>query len=360
MAKSTSSKYLASLRDSRAETTPTGCEKKFPSLYDSSTINGKDHKSSTYGIVIVPENNSSGPQVIHGRNIAISISSECDYEHEGTYSDNIDSYVKQNFSYIPLLPDGKYVDIEEDEVKELKDGQWIHEDHPVAIAVEQLAKHDFLLMAVHSFFFVVENGELRTSKTPSIDDNDIEIFGQPKSLLNEYPEYRETAREIMENDISIRIITLADINKRPVRDMLYSLISSLEMMFQRVIKTNVHEKDTLLKQMDPVSVGRWKKSQYHDVQMHPSEYMNFGEMKKIIGKSDELRSEFNYSSRNQFKKGTKGLVDLRNNVMHSSKTLVRDRDEIESLNRRIQRLEELIKRGGGEITGRDYPLPFQD
>ena len=76
--------------------------------------------------------------------------------------------------------------------------------------------------------------------------------------------------------------------------------------------------------------------------MHITEYMNLAEMKKIIAKSSKLRSELGFESRNQFSNQMSGIVDLRNRVMHTTRTIIESRDDVEQLEDRVGRIEAMI------------------
>lgn len=71
--------------------------------------------------------------------------------------------------------------------------------------------------------------------------------------------------------------------------------------------------------------------------------MTLSEMMKVVGKSEALRENFGYSSRNQFKKNLGGLVPLRNKVMHASRTLVHNWSDLKQLLDRVLGAESAIE-----------------
>jgi hypothetical protein len=98
----------------------------------------------------------------------------------------------------------------------------------------------------------------------------------------------------------------------------------------------------LFSEVSPATIGRWKKAGLGGIQMHMVEYMTLSEMQKVIAKSEELRSQLGFRSRNQFDKQMSGIVDLRNRVMHANRTIIETRDDVEQLQDRILRIEEII------------------
>ena len=123
---------------------------------------------------------------------------------------------------------------------------------------------------------------------------------------------------------------------------MFSLLASLENKFAGLIEQEYSDSRSLFPEVLPKTIGRWEKAGLGDVQMHITEYMQLAEMQKIIAKSDELRSELGFESRNQFDKQMSGIIDLRNRVMHTSRTIIECRDDVEQLQKRLERIEELI------------------
>jgi predicted SpoU family rRNA methylase len=138
------------------------------------------------------------------------------------------------------------------------------------------------------------------------------------------------------------VITAADLNKRVAKEMMFSLLADLENTFADLIERKYSNSQSLFSEVSPATIGRWKKAGLGGIQMHITEYMTLSEMQKAIAKSEELRSQVGFNSRNQFDKQMSGIVDLRNRVMHANRTIIETRDDVEQLQDRISRIEELI------------------
>lgn len=280
--------------------------------------------------------------------IIIDSGSRAAIETETTLEDSLPTYREERFTYIPLPVSNQYYNVELDEFHELNPDQYIHPDASIRGGLEKLSKHPFLLLEMSSEFYEID-GELVIASRLDTSENKVERIGDLSDAIERYPGRK---REILDQSRSeglYRIFTVADVNRREVKDEIYPAISEVESRFAEEIKQSNKKLENLYKDLSPSTIGRWKTSEFEGIQMDISEYMTLSEMVKIIGKDDGLRSAFGYSSRNQFDGDIGGILDLRNKIMHASRTLVHNRDDLERLVERLARIENIIQTHGGTI-----------
>lgn len=85
--------------------------------------------------------------------------------------------------------------------------------------------------------------------------------------------------------------------------------------------------------------------------------MHLTTLMKIVGKSEWLRQQFGFESRNQFDKQLGGLNDLRNHVMHPTKILVHNRDDLSKMVDRVHRATDALKEFHHDDVDSEFPLP---
>ena len=294
--------------------------------------------------------------VDHTTLIAHSMASPATIEHIDTYEENIDEYKEKNYTYIPLPLDRKYFDRENNKLRELDAKQFIKVDSTIRQVIEHLRNHPFLLIKHNHNICKTDDGEL------VVDDflmqEEWTSLGIAEEVVKELPEYRDKIIQLCESKPIFEIVTLADVNRRVVKETLYSVLAELENRFVLEIKSSRYEPKELYSDLSARTVGRWEKAKLRNVEMHIAEYMTLSEMMKVVGKNEPLRKEFGYSSRNQFDNDLGGLVDLRNKIMHASRTLVNDRSDLDKLIERVNRAETAIERHGGKVVRGVYDKPY--
>ncbi|WP_135823232.1 hypothetical protein [Halorussus ruber] len=263
-----------------------------------------------------------------------SICSKAETETIGNYKSNIEFYKNQKYSYIPIPEKDEYYDVEQEELGEIKDEQYLKEDDHLYEGLKLLVEYSFILVDTQKDMrFTFPDGEKY-----GID----EIAEFDEERINE-AKFPDIIRNILEGQ-RYYIATIADANKRSVNEMLYPVLAELENQFSTVIETHYEESENLFKYARPCTIGRWQKSQSKGVGVHIAEYMTLGEMKSIIEKQEELREDCGFSSRNQFKKNMSGVVNLRNKVMHANRTIVHEKEDLEQLLNRFERAHEVMTR----------------
>ncbi|WP_089821243.1 hypothetical protein [Halogranum amylolyticum] len=96
--------------------------------------------------------------------------------------------------------------------------------------------------------------------------------------------------------------------------------------------------------MSDDTVDYWESARDDGLEIHVVDRMYLNEMKQAYRNSDRLVAQSSFDSSNQFQQQLRGLVDLRHKVMHPAQTLVRNRQDVERLAGRVDRIEQAIQR----------------
>ena len=148
------------------------------------------------------------------------------------------------------------------------------------------------------------------------------------------------------------IVTVADLNKRPLRILFYVLISELESLLLEKIRKEFED----YKFLNCLSEERQKKvkclyeeSRKEKIDISLEQYLLTSDILTIICKTKNHRNQLGCSSKKQAEKQLGSLVDLRNDVMHPCRPLINDKSEVEKLKEKydtilnhIQRLTQLL------------------
>ncbi|QLG60497.1 hypothetical protein [Halorarum salinum] len=290
------------------------------------------------------------PHVDYAQTINVEISSVCDFESLETYRDNIGHYESNNYTYIPLPTDGKYYDCNSCSLKDLNREQWVWLEDPIIPELSRFKDHDFLLIYHPDEWFYINDSVVETISPTSKDLTNSKVYSNPYDLLEDWPEHHDEVYEILQDRSCLSIITLADLNDRRLRAILYQLISSVEVVLSHAIEATHPDGEDLIKHMDEVSIGRWKKAEYNVGQLHPTEYMGFGDLKDVASRSSEITSSLGYDGKGDFNHNLNKARDLRNQVMHPSRNLIMDHKDVEDLNIAVKQLEGFIERCDGTIS----------
>lgn len=169
-----------------------------------------------------------------------------------------------------------------------------------------------------------------------------------RQLIDIFDGNQHPARFIFSGNRLTGLVTYADLNKSAARTSLYLLISRLEIQFERLLRH--HSRDSW-EYVDHLSSKRQddfnrlqQKMTDQDVSIDPIEHFNLSDLFRTIGKEPELYEALDFPSTNQFSKATSGVNELRKSVAHSVRLLVEDVEGVGKVNRRCQRIEELLRR----------------
>lgn len=275
------------------------------------------------------------------------IASPADVETVDTYESRIDHYRNRNYSYIPIPSEEKYYQVEEETLKDLKDSQIVPQSKHLVDVLGLLQNHPFALIdrrygsaftvrdgteiTKHSSFNPEERaGVLERLRSDANESEEILLISE---LRDRYPELVNEASGLhTDYDEQYMIITLADLNKREMREMLYRLLHELESRLSDKIQEEYPNSEDILKDIRAPAIGRWKKDQLEHIQLHIAEHLDIIDMMQVIQASEKsFVKESGFSSKKDVQDSLGRVNDVRNRVMHATRSLVYQRKDIEKI-----------------------------
>lgn len=271
-----------------------------------------------------------------------------------SYENKIEYYRSKNYTYIPIPSRGKYYNTHQGWVRDIDEKQYIREGVHLMEVLRRLQSQPFLLVdRLKGTRFYIDDGEfLRRASFGGYgqidpEENRPEEFEEEMDFTADELKEKQPkiAEEVIDYDYDDRygIITLADLNKRGVKEMIYPVISELSSRLAQQIEAEHPDSQEVFNCIRPETVGRWQQDKLDGLELHISDYLNLIEMQEIIKNSDEeFVSKCGFSSKNQVQKQLGGINQLRNKVMHANRTLVHEREDIDDILRRIERAQNII------------------
>lgn len=288
-----------------------------------------------------------------------------------TYEERIGDYKARGFTYIPLPGDGKYYNTEEGWLKEIDSGQYIDEDTHLMEVLRLLQEQPFLIIdnKLSSMVLIYVREEepvllygdshrrsIDTSKENVKDIDDIEMseiesddlaacsIGKAKS---KYPSLADSIDQIVRagteyDENRYGIITLADVNRRGVKIMIYVVFSGLVSQLSHKIEEEYPNSESIFKHLRPDTIGRWYKTQMEGLELHVAEYMNLiGIMQVIQASNSSFVEECGFESKSAID-DLRSINEIRNSVMHANRSLIYDRRDIQDILSAINRAQEIV------------------
>lgn len=286
------------------------------------------------------------------RHTAKRISSPAELETLDTYETRIPFYEEQDFTYIPMPNDGLYYDTHEKSLQELEDSQYISPNIHLLEVLELLLEEPFLLVdSDHNKFVIVRDHDeepllIRSRRDVqhrmSVENfNDSFTWGNFEFNQSDVTTYRiddflatgMTLKDQMEGlvtptDERFQIITIADVNSRRMKDMLYQSLAELAAGLGNKIEQEYPDSESTFKYISPNPIGRWKKDQIQGLNLHIAEHLNLIDMLQVIQASDrDFVESCGFESKNDVSTLSK-INQIRNSVMHANRSLIYDREDI--------------------------------
>jgi hypothetical protein len=137
-----------------------------------------------------------------------------------------------------------------------------------------------------------------------------------------------TSHELIEKPLGL--LTFSDLNRHPVRAILYSLLASLESSLAYFVEEWTTDPDPYswirkLKEESQVQIlGYWELSKKRDVEVGPLAATTLPQLINIVAGNKEFFSKLGYDSRNEFERHTGKISGLRNCTMHPVRPLILD------------------------------------
>jgi hypothetical protein len=148
--------------------------------------------------------------------------------------------------------------------------------------------------------------------------------------------------------VSLGLVTVADLNRQPLRAVLYGYLARAESGLEQLVRTRCKDPwEWLTRLAEPAQariIGYWELAKRRGVDVGPYAALTFTELLGIVEHSPALLSALDYKSKSSFKRATGSLVDLRNQVMHPVRPLVHTRVDVQRLAEQAENLEVLCAR----------------
>lgn len=303
--------------------------------------------------------------------VGAEISSKAEVEKLETYEDRIPYYISQNYTYIPIPEEDKYFNTEEGWLRELNKRQYVSVEIHLVDVLEYLQEIPFLLInKEHNSFVAIDtrdnevkdksafgalnkrltlqeikeriktgDGRFFENWRTHLEDEDTEI-----RLIDDAVNYLKEDSDVDFIPYSERfeIITVADLNKRKMKDMLYRIFAELVSSLADRIEKEYPESDAILKYLSPDTIGRWKKEQIEGLDIHISEHLNLIGIMNVIQASDnQFVRECGFNSKEDVTV-LSSINDVRNSVMHANRSLVYSRRDIDAVLGAIESSQRII------------------
>lgn len=154
-----------------------------------------------------------------------------------------------------------------------------------------------------------------------------------------------------ENDI-VGLISLSNLNSRDFYLYLFNAISFLEVEFASLIESKKTEAFEILNQASATEdlklqlkeiLARIQEDEKNDNENDYREYLYLSNLITLIKQEQKFKT-LKYSSVETFEKNIGILRDIRNSVAHPIKSLVRNFDDLEKINKGVSKIFELRER----------------
>lgn len=135
------------------------------------------------------------------------------------------------------------------------------------------------------------------------------------------------------------LVTISDLNRHPFRSLLYSPIVNLEIALAELIDLYFDDPWdwlTLTGQNSIIRiVGRWEVEKRANVDTHPVTGCTLTDMVNVVGKTAALWAKLGFPSKSKYDDTTGSFADLRNQIMHPVRSLIRSVADVNSLQKNI-------------------------
>lgn len=151
---------------------------------------------------------------------------------------------------------------------------------------------------------------------------------------------------VKENDEVIGLIHKSDLNKQAMRIYFYLWIAALEMGLATIVKSKYElpgEWVTLLSLKKQRSILKgYIFAKKRNLDANPIEQAELSDLVKVIQKNEVIRCLLGFPKTKDWKDATGNLIDLRNRIMHPTRTLIDIDCGVEDLISRENNLKKLI------------------
>ena len=152
------------------------------------------------------------------------------------------------------------------------------------------------------------------------------------------------------------LLTISDLNKLPLRNVLYGVIAEIEEEIAKIIAQSFNDHEIWLKRLKKDKREKIKKNRISykrgNVDIGPLAGCDLSTLINIVAKSPEIWKQLEYTSRGKFEDDSGCIPDLRHKVMHPVRPLIVEGNiekiwktllTIEDLGNRLSKIKEIKK-----------------
>jgi len=126
------------------------------------------------------------------------------------------------------------------------------------------------------------------------------------------------------------ILSRSDLNKHPLRALLYEVLAKLEIALANLINITITNPYDWIRQLNEDSqariLGYWELSKIKNVDVGPLAGAMLSDLINVIARNQSLWQKLGYPSRSSFEEEAGRLPRVRNQVMHPVRPLISDAD----------------------------------
>lgn len=141
-------------------------------------------------------------------------------------------------------------------------------------------------------------------------------------------EYEGDAGEYGTLYVTYGIVTRSDLNKHPVRILVYEVLAKLETALADLVRRSVSNHLDWIRRLSEDSqariLGYWELSKLQGVDIGPMVGATLADLANVVARDEGLRRNLGYDSRNAFEDAVGGIPGVRNQVMHCVRPLITD------------------------------------
>lgn len=290
-------------------------------------------------------------------------------ERLDTYDERIGDYKARGYTYIPIPGSKKYYNTEEGWMRNLSSSQFIDEDTHLMEVLRLLQEEPFLLVdyesaktvliyedsnklaIIHSKDHQIEDydSEEQIISIDNIDDDESKniSFYSIGTAKDKYPNLESEIDQITLNNVQYNedrygMITLADVNRRGVKIMIYVALSGLVSRLSNKIEEEYQNSESVFKHLRAETIGRWHKDRMEGIEIHVAEHMNLIEIMQTVQASNRQFVKNCGFNNKEDVESLNSINQIRNRVMHANRSLIYDRRDIQDITSAINKVRTIV------------------
>ena len=204
--------------------------------------------------------------------------------------------------------------------------------------------------SVEGYFHTVQWNDYSRIARASISEADLIPYDTDiREVIKRFAEQSRLFCFLQDDREVVGLMSVVNLNRRPVKVWLFSLLSEIEVRLGELICHHLDDQElytlTLGATTDPKYDQvrrRYQADRIRGLELPVVEYLYFSDLIGVAHSRD-LHAHLDYSQ-SRFKRSMGSLVELRDEVAHPTRSLVRDPGAVRKLWRRVERIEDVLGR----------------